>query len=452
MPEKRKAEEILEPTREVSTHKQPPNQAVSESSLHLVTGEIVADNMKQRLLSGDWFRCSLCRNIREDLGVNKERDDKPKESNARKPKDADAIRALIHALSCRKQIRASRILRPAGLINKRFACFANTGVQALHCIDELRIQLSMKVQVVVNELKSNIEHQRTSTTKGRSLTTCLGRAFLSMNAAAQSGKSASLYDGFLETFGTLHREYDGKKQQETFDFIDKTLQRLMKEEIEVSGEGSIPLVTRLFGGQTMNRLKCSACGRLNAPQPTSTLSLQLKIPKRRRIVPLEDCLKRYFEPELLEDYPCPDCERANTTSMQEVIDGWSPYLVLNCDRAGYDDMGPNKKTMTPIRIPSDIILDKHMAGYREPTTTGENASSGCSPSLKYEVVAFVHHEGKRNDDGHYVIVRKMGSQWFLCDDKVVKLVDRDKAFAATVCTVIILKRSSSGNTLGSNLD
>ncbi|KAL8949683.1 MAG: hypothetical protein Q9222_004224 [Ikaeria aurantiellina] len=411
MPGKRKAEQVFDLVTKWSIIKQKLDRETDDSSLHkLLIAEAPRCKLKKKHTGGRLIGCKPKRKERAD----RENSKKAKEFDADELKHTVAFETLIQACPNEKQSLHIEISRPAGLINMDLACFANTGIQALDCVEELREQLLIEAQSPANGLISLREHRSMVKTGQPSLALRLGQAFQDMNAAAQSGISASLYNGFLKTFGTLHPGYNGSIQQEVFDFIEKTLQQLADEESGVCGPDSTTLVTRLFGGQMSTR-----------------------VPEDKETIPLEDCLKAFFAPESPEDFTCPGCNKKDTT-VKEIVNSWSTYLILNCSRAGIDG-----KIQTKIRIPSHIALDKYMADYKPPTIIGEEIASDCFPSLKHEIMAFAQHRGVRIDKGRYDIVRRKGNEWFHCDDGAISLVDKDEAFAARRCTVVILKRSSS---------
>ncbi|KAL8947415.1 MAG: hypothetical protein Q9183_007792, partial [Haloplaca sp. 2 TL-2023] len=191
----------------------------------------------------------------------------------------------------------------------------------------------------------------------------------------------------------------------------------------------------LFTGKTASRLSCKKCGNQRDVAEVNSCSLQLRVPPpaKGRKATISSCLEQCFATETPEGFACDKCGDKDTTTKQEVIQDWGQYLVLICDRAW--KMG--QKIGTKMAIPSHVSLGKHVAD-NELHATGTDGQP--SPPHDFEVLAFAEHKGNTSQGGHYYITRKIGNRWFRCNDDEVYEVDKEKDLAATVATLVLLKK------------
>ncbi|KAL9002388.1 MAG: hypothetical protein Q9188_004676 [Gyalolechia gomerana] len=269
---------------------------------------------------------------------------------------------------------------PPGLENLGNCCFANSMLQALYSIKEFRDHFISKVRHCTNA------------TGDQSLGHGLGRLFQRMQAAVRDGAKESVHD-FLQAFGSRHHEYDGSKQQEAYDFLEKLFTELKAEEANSDGPAApdVSLVKELFAGQTATRLECGSCGKKrDTAHVDACWSIRLDVPNRGRKTTLSDCLRRSLDAETPEGYTCESCGEKDVTSKTERIKNWGTYLLLNCDRAG-----PKGKIGTKIQIPEYVGLDEHMLDCRPSTSDVGQTVAKLFPAFRYEVVAFAEHSGAR---------------------------------------------------------
>ena len=182
------------------------------------------------------------------------------------------------------------------------------------------------------------------------------------------------------------------------------------------------------------QLSCKACGNQHNVAEVNPCSLQLRIPPAKgRKATISSCLEQCFATETPEGFACDKCGTKDTTTKQEVIQDWGKYLVLICDRAW--KMG--QKIGTKMPIPSHVSLGKHLVDNRLNATGTDGRPS---PQHKFEVLAFAEHKGNTCQGGHYYITRRIGNRWFRCNDEEMYEVDKEKELAATVATLVLLRK------------
>ncbi|KAL8685761.1 MAG: hypothetical protein Q9218_007557 [Villophora microphyllina] len=344
---------------------------------------------------------------------------------------------------------------PAGLDNDENRCYGNVVMHVLDSVLELRDHLvsrSQEAQTACEEqspvaerdgeaveLDKRKKAQEAFQERTESLRVYVGRHLEKMATAAKEGKTTTIQP-LLQAFAKRDKsnaDYDGSKQQETYDFLERLLQQLGEEERESGGDKQkIPFVTDLFAGKTVTQMECKACGNKREASAVDACSLQLKVPKGKP-VGLESCLEQAFTEEKPEGYACEACGKKDTTSKKDVVKEWGLYLVLNCDRAS-----PKLKIGTKISIPAHVDLAKHMADYKPlaaDATVLQKANEKLTSPHRFEVIAFAEHKGTRTNAGHYTAHRKVGSEWFFCDDEKVSR-STPANLKETKATLVLLRR------------
>ncbi|KAL8726792.1 MAG: hypothetical protein Q9166_006474 [cf. Caloplaca sp. 2 TL-2023] len=123
-------------------------------------------------------------------------------------------------------------------------------------------------------------------------------------------------------------------------------------------------------------------------------------------------------------------------SKRECIKSWGEYLILHLNRA---DGWSNRKIKTRIPLPSKIDLSYYIPDGQPATNGQEKVEKVVPAKTTYGPIAFIEHDGEWLNAGHYTVVRKIGSQWFDCND--CKILKRDlRQIKETAASVIILKR------------
>lgn len=172
---------------------------------------------------------------------------------------------------------------PAKMDNNENRCFANVVIQALDGVPEFRDYMVSKAEeandavmkqfpALKERREACIKQSARSVRWSRdmivadprcsSLRVCLGRNLGKMESAAEQRTIFSTH-AFLQVFGKRHPDYNGSKQQESFDFLEKLLQQLGEEEVDAGevGADDIPFAKKLFAGKTVTQVCASGIGR-----------------------------------------------------------------------------------------------------------------------------------------------------------------------------------------------
>ena len=119
------------------------------------------------------------------------------------------------------------------------------------------------------------------------------------------------------------------------------------------------------------------------------LGLSVVLPTSEKTTTLGELLEHTKTSELLDNSPCPGCDRADTTTQRPFVKKLPKYLIVQAPRARHMKKRRSvvEKILTAVRVPA-VALDLSSL------LTGEG-STGSSAAHQYEVFGIVEHRGKR---------------------------------------------------------
>uniref|UniRef100_A0A0N4UFS5 Ubiquitin carboxyl-terminal hydrolase n=1 Tax=Dracunculus medinensis TaxID=318479 RepID=A0A0N4UFS5_DRAME len=194
------------------------------------------------------------------------------------------------------------------------------------------------------------------------------------------------------------------------------------------------IVERLFKGTLQSDLSCPACGAVSTKcevlsdiavdvgkevfpsSSTSTDSIEIT---------LEECLRRYVQPEHLASVKCSHCTAQGGLTKQLTFKKLPNIACIHLKR-----FEPTKKMSTKISFPQFIDMTPFTTHHRQGFVEHINSVYGPISSLnysttsmealirtrnKYELFAVINHVGTM-DSGHYTCFVRHANQWYLCDD------------------------------------
>ncbi|KAK0647290.1 Ubiquitin carboxyl-terminal hydrolase 4 [Lasiodiplodia hormozganensis] len=201
------------------------------------------------------------------------------------------------------------------------------------------------------------------------------------------------------------------------------------------------IISELFGGQHMSRLRCTTCGFTSTTFETF-YSISVEIP-RDRPADIRDCLRSYCSEERLagdEVWRCPRCKKEREASKKITITRAPHYLVIHFKRFSASHTERARKVRTPIEFPlNNLDLSPFMLPPITPDEeTGllqQRPSDGAEqlraiksdermmPPYKYNAYAVMRHLGATLTSGHYVAMLKdaaRGCWWQFNDHRVTE--------------------------------
>ena len=154
----------------------------------------------------------------------------------------------------------------------------------------------------------------------------------------------------------------------------------------------------MFAKLTTRKLLCENCGHTRdlASQPMADyLGLSVVLPISEKTTTLGELLEHTKTSELLDNSPCPGCDRADTTTQRPFVKKLPKYLIVQAPRARHIDRHGRakkkrsvvEKILTAVRVPA-VALDLS-------SLLTDEGSTGSSAAHQYEVFGIVEHRGKK---------------------------------------------------------
>ncbi|KAL0261378.1 ubiquitin-specific protease doa4 [Diplodia seriata] len=201
------------------------------------------------------------------------------------------------------------------------------------------------------------------------------------------------------------------------------------------------IISELFGGQHMSRLRCTTCGFTSTTYETF-YSISVEIP-RDRPADIRDCLRSYCSEERLagdEVWRCPRCKKEREATKKITITRAPHYLVIHFKRFSASHTERARKVRTPIDFPlANLDLAPFML---QPMTAADEAAllqqrpadgadhlrairgdERMQPPYTYNAYAVMRHLGATLTSGHYVALLKdaaRGCWWQFNDHRVTE--------------------------------
>ncbi|KKY20325.1 putative ubiquitin c-terminal [Diplodia seriata] len=201
------------------------------------------------------------------------------------------------------------------------------------------------------------------------------------------------------------------------------------------------IISELFGGQHMSRLRCTTCGFTSTTYETF-YSISVEIP-RDRPADIRDCLRSYCSEERLagdEVWRCPRCKKEREATKKITITRAPHYLVIHFKRFSASHTERARKVRTPIDFPLTNLdlapfMLQPMTPADEATLLQQRPADGADhlrairgdermqPPYTYNAYAVMRHLGATLTSGHYVALLKdaaRGCWWQFNDHRVTE--------------------------------
>lgn len=190
------------------------------------------------------------------------------------------------------------------------------------------------------------------------------------------------------------------------------------------------IVSHLFKGTLRSVLLCEDCGVKRVQhEPFVNISLSLseevermQQEKGQRVLDfsIETCLEHFVLPEKLGDLVyCSSCGRKTETKKQHTFSKLPKILCLHLKRF---DAAKNKKIENFVSFPARLNMGSLLSHWCEVTRLGSSINEeapGAEPNIIYDLFGTVNHKGNMQS-GHYVANVNVKSQWYSCNDQMVR--------------------------------
>ena len=224
------------------------------------------------------------------------------------------------------------------------------------------------------------------------------------------GKQQDSHESLILILNALHHEnlmeFPDVTKNWKQKFIDNNLDKRFKKSLMNIFKNDYSFVTNFFTGIIMNVIACNNCKKVS-----------LNVEKFREIVlpinkmkSVNEALKKYFSPELVEDYYCDKCTEKHNAWKTQVICSLPKYLIIVLKR--FNEM--NLKNSNKITVPEMLNLNSFT--YQK--------MNDKVPNLILKGV--IHHRGSTLS-GHYFSSNLWNNKWYRCDDSMIREISMTPA-------------------------
>ncbi|KAJ3781622.1 ubiquitin carboxyl-terminal hydrolase 4 [Lentinula aff. detonsa] len=273
---------------------------------------------------------------------------------------------------------------------------------------------------------------------------------------------------FRRTLCSLNAQYIGTSQHDSQEFLSflldgihedtnrimtrKPLTRTPQEEErlenlpqQIAGEyewqvwrqSNDSIIVDFFQGMFRNQLRCMRCEKTSTTyNPFSILSLP--VPARTGKIPLQNCLKAFFNVEVMEGddaWDCPRCKTKRRATKTLSLARLPPVLVIHLKRfeangrfsdkidtfVDFPVKGLDLTELMPPPLPVGADQSLLHGGMVNGVLSRDDPRIQVGP-YKYELYGVTNHYGNLSS-GHYTAFVASRGGWLYCDDSSVKTVD-----------------------------
>ncbi|KAJ3743823.1 hypothetical protein DFH05DRAFT_1253494 [Lentinula detonsa] len=346
----------------------------------------------------------------------------------------------------------------SGLKNMGNTCYMNAPIQCLSAT----VPFSRFFTEV--DLKTAINYMNKMNSQGQ-----LTRAFSRLVHDIWHGDMPYITpNDFRRTLCSLNAQYIGTSQHDSQEFLSflldgihedtnrimtrKPITRTPEEEErlenlpqQIAGEyewqvwrqSNDSIIVDFFQGMFRNQLRCMKCEKTSTTyNPFSILSLP--VPARTGKIPLQNCLKAFFNVEVMEGddaWDCPRCKTKRRATKTLSLARLPPVLVIHLKRfeangrfsdkidtfVDFPVKGLDLTELMPPPLPVGADQSLLNGGMVNGVLSRDDPRIQVGP-YKYELYGVTNHYGNLSS-GHYTAFVASRGGWLYCDDSSVKTVD-----------------------------
>jgi ubiquitin C-terminal hydrolase len=319
----------------------------------------------------------------------------------------------------------------SGIINQGNSCFINS---ILQCLSNT---MSLTDYILSNKIKEDIP-KRSDDPKRYVLA-----SYIQLIQQLWNENQIIRPKSFLENFSIIHKKYFSMEQQDAHECLLYLLDILhittsYPIEVEIKGdpqtetdtlmkmsletwksfyENSYSYIIELFNGSTINRIKCSSCGKTDI-KFESYNTLNLDIASKNNIY---ECLDNYFNNEVVDNWHCEKCKI--TSQCNKTCKAWTfpDYVIINLKR------GTHVKDTHLVDYP---LKDLNLTRYTEQTKI----------NYIYDLYAVCNHSGNLNGGHYYASCKNMDENWYEFNDANVSKFNNTFNLVTSDATILFYQR------------
>ncbi|KAJ4500989.1 hypothetical protein C8R41DRAFT_913518 [Lentinula lateritia] len=346
----------------------------------------------------------------------------------------------------------------SGLKNMGNTCYMNAPIQCLSAtVPFARFFTEVDLKTAINYMnKMNSQGQLT-------------RAFSRLVHDIWHGDMPYITpNDFRRTLCSLNAQYIGTSQHDSQEFLSflldgihedtnrimarKPITRTPEEEErlenlpqQIAGEyewqvwrqSNDSIIVDFFQGMFRNQLRCMKCEKTSTTYNAFSI-LSLPVPARSGKIPLQNCLKAFFNVEVMEGddaWDCPRCKTKRPATKTLSLARLPPVLVIHLKRfevngrfsdkidtfVDFPVKGLDLTELMPPPLPVGADQSLLNGGMVNGVMSRDDPRIQVGP-YKYELYGVTNHYGNLSS-GHYTAFVASRGGWLYCDDSSVKNVD-----------------------------
>ncbi|KAJ3860134.1 ubiquitin carboxyl-terminal hydrolase 4 [Lentinula novae-zelandiae] len=346
----------------------------------------------------------------------------------------------------------------SGLKNMGNTCYMNAPIQCLSAtVPFARFFTEVDLKTAINYMnKMNSQGQLT-------------RAFSRLVHDIWHGDMPYITpNDFRRTLCSLNAQYIGTSQHDSQEFLSflldgihedtnrimarKPITRTPEEEErlenlpqQIAGEyewqvwrqSNDSIIVDFFQGMFRNQLRCMKCEKSSTTYNAFSI-LSLPVPARSGKIPLQNCLKAFFNVEVMEGddaWDCPRCKTKRPATKTLSLARLPPVLVIHLKRfevngrfsdkidtfVDFPVKGLDLTELMPPPLPVGADQSLLNGGMVNGVMSRDDPRIQVGP-YKYELYGVTNHYGNLSS-GHYTAFVASRGGWLYCDDSSVKNVD-----------------------------
>ncbi|KAK9052957.1 hypothetical protein SSX86_029587 [Deinandra increscens subsp. villosa] len=236
------------------------------------------------------------------------------------------------------------------------------------------------------------------------------------HSLTSNGKSVAPWK-FVDNLRYFSSSFLRYQQEDAHEFLQCFLDRLescltnLKRKDDDVLSQSNNLVTQVFGGRVISKLRCCNCNHISDTyEPSVDLSLEIEDANS-----LITALESFTKVERIEDeemqFTCDHCKEKVSVEKQLLLDQVPPICTFHLKRFK-NDGSYVEKIDKQVEFPLELDL--------QPYTSGSQSNNA---DFTYDLYAVVVHAGFTSSSGHYYCyIRSAPDKWCKFDDRKVTYV------------------------------
>ncbi|KAJ3920053.1 ubiquitin carboxyl-terminal hydrolase 4 [Lentinula edodes] len=247
-----------------------------------------------------------------------------------------------------------------------------------------------------------------------------------------------LLDGIHEDTNRIMARKPITRTPEEEERLENLPQQIAGEyEWQVWRQSNDSIIVDFFQGMFRNQLRCMKCEKTSTTYNAFSI-LSLPVPARSGKIPLQNCLKAFFNVEVMEGddaWDCPRCKTKRPATKTLSLARLPPVLVIHLKRfevngrfsdkidtfVDFPVKGLDLTELMPPPLPVGADQSLLNGGMVNGVMPRDDPRIQVGP-YKYELYGVTNHYGNLSS-GHYTAFVASRGGWLYCDDSSVKNVD-----------------------------